>query len=688
MYPTLLNPAAINVSDISSLPVHEFFKQTHPTDWTPSKFAAQEDSLNMQQFMQGLSVISSRGVGIINTYAGACHKYLKTDKGNVLLDSAKLDIDMRRAHEEMGKSESIYSANVRKNQFVRKSEAVHVRAKARLHQQEQEQSSISTSVASPLSQTKSDRAAHQVAPPSPAPRSFTTRTTGQLKDRGRAASASPIKSVTKKNEDESAGKEGEASSLQLNSPKYKAYQNALHLFQGSPLLPFFRYVFQKARGSEADVPQMPSNITSPNIRNLVKYAHALFTVDDDWENNIKDIYVALSCIISTTVDDTPTIFGPEIIHKINSEVKLTQLTMPVLEKILTPLQKSFRGCNYDLEFLQQEVELRLAEIVLCERDGSWSTEEEKSDLAVSRQVYQILNYFCVVINSGQFDDKNSETECVAYWSHVWRILFMKTCVVVSTGEIASVATKLDIHINETLFGIVTQSGGRKTDTLVRAKEVSGGNVCYVECSVNEHKPLHVGKATLRQQSKKVVRINRSILARSGSNGTAVYIDAHGLCGRIYGIRSIEDIYGSSSTLGKICLPSNKFEMDEFLSGASLLNLLRYRAQVVGFAKEVLLKRARDRMHTPPNSPSLKPTTPSLFTPTKKRVSEDVSSTFPGPPSLPPAVRRRLMETAQLERTETTRLEQMETAQLEQMETAQLEQMETARLKQTTENSSL
>ncbi|KAF9997053.1 hypothetical protein BGZ79_009211 [Entomortierella chlamydospora] len=129
---------------------------------------------------------------------------------------------------------------------------------------------------------------------------------------------------------------------------------------------------------------------------------------------MKDIYVALSCIISATTDDAPTIFGSEIINRINNEVKLTQLTMPILEKILTPLQKSFRDRNYDLEFLQQEVELRLAEIALCERDGSWNTEEEKLDLAVSRQVYQILDYFCVAINSGQFDDENSESECVSY----------------------------------------------------------------------------------------------------------------------------------------------------------------------------------------------------------------------------------------------------------------------------------
>ncbi|KAG0303291.1 hypothetical protein BGZ97_001966 [Linnemannia gamsii] len=109
-------------------------------------------------------------------------------------------------------------------------------------------------------------------------------------------------------------------------------------------------------------------------------------------------------------------------------------------------------------------------------------------------------------------------------------------------------------MNELLFGTVTQSGGRKTDTLVLAKEFSEGEVHYIECSVDEHKPLHMGQATLKEQSRKVVRINRSILSCIGSQKTVLFIDVHGLCGKIYGMRAIEDVYGVSATLGKVCLP--------------------------------------------------------------------------------------------------------------------------------------
>ncbi|KAF8928693.1 hypothetical protein BGZ47_001478 [Haplosporangium gracile] len=109
-----------------------------------------------------------------------------------------------------------------------------------------------------------------------------------------------------------------------------------------------------------------------------------------------------------------------------------------------------------------------------------------------------------------------------------------------------------MHINELLFGTVTQPGGRKTETLVLAKEVSGGELHYIECSK-----------------------------------TVLFIHAHGLCGKIYGMRAIEDVYGASAALGKVCLPSNKFEMNDFLSGSSLRILFRYKAHMVEFGEDIL-----------------------------------------------------------------------------------------------------
>jgi len=108
--------------------------------------------------------------------------------------------------------------------------------------------------------------------------------------------------------------------------------------------------------------------------------------------------VALSCIVSATVKNAPKVFGPGLITQIKSQVTLKELSLPILAKILSPLQESFAENNYDLHFLQQEVELRLAELVHCERDGRWTTKEEKADFTVSQQVYHILHFLCVLFS--------------------------------------------------------------------------------------------------------------------------------------------------------------------------------------------------------------------------------------------------------------------------------------------------
>lgn len=80
-----------------------------------------------------------------------------------------------------------------------------------------------------------------------------------------------------------------------------------------------------------------------------------------------------------------------------------------------------------------------------------------------------LSYFpisCMLIFSKQFEHRLSETSCVAYWNYVWTILFGGTDLVFDMGELTSLATKADMHAIEILFGSLSQTGGRKTDTLV------------------------------------------------------------------------------------------------------------------------------------------------------------------------------------------------------------------------------
>ncbi|KAF9905028.1 hypothetical protein EC991_002091, partial [Linnemannia zychae] len=62
----------------------------------------------------------------------------------------------------------------------------------------------------------------------------------------------------------------------------------------------------------------------------------------------------------------------------------------------------------------------------------------------------------------------------------------------------------------------------------------------------------------------------------GSEETIIFLDAHGLTAKIYGMRVFDDIYGYSGSLGKICLPTNKYEMQTFLEGEPIELLFRYK----------------------------------------------------------------------------------------------------------------
>ncbi|KAG0221730.1 hypothetical protein BGW41_006580, partial [Actinomortierella wolfii] len=96
--------------------------------------------------------------------------------------------------------------------------------------------------------------------------------------------------------------------------------------------------------------------------------------------------------VSATVNDAANIFGTSLIARISNEVTLKEVHLPILAQILAPLHESFTKANLDLEFLQQEIELRLAEIALRERHEGWRTRDENMDRMVSRQVYNIIHF--------------------------------------------------------------------------------------------------------------------------------------------------------------------------------------------------------------------------------------------------------------------------------------------------------
>ncbi|KAF9081270.1 hypothetical protein BGX27_005005, partial [Mortierella sp. AM989] len=295
----------------------------------------------------------------------------------------------------------------------------------------------------------------------------------------------------------------------------------------------------------------PPTFGSENIICLAEYARFFLGKDNTTEQELKHVYVALSRIVSTTALEGIRFFG-HLIPEIKQGISLCDFSSPAFE-VLESLKNIYLDSELDIECLLEEITLCQADLVRLGRKGGVS-KAEMAKLKVKKQLYELVRYFCSMILNNQFDNKL----CVAFWFHVWTVLFGQDDVIlVDIGELASKATKEDIHATGVLFGTFSQSGGRKTDCLVRIKDVSCGVTSFIECGVNEHKPLHVTEAVLNQQASKVMRINGSIIARMGSEETIVFLDAHGLTAKIYGMRVFDDIYGCSGPLGKICLPTNK-----------------------------------------------------------------------------------------------------------------------------------
>ncbi|KAF9939996.1 hypothetical protein BGZ65_008668 [Modicella reniformis] len=324
-----------------------------------------------------------------------------------------------------------------------------------------------------------------------------------------------------------------------------SYDKALELFDGSPLFEYFEYIFKKAHGIEPNpFPRVPADLTSDNMKRIVKYVRSELSNDRISEHDLKHVYLALSCIISKDMPGALETFGSEIMTRIDGGIKLSEVRSEVFHMILTPLRGSFG--SGDLKRLKQEIELSKAEIVNLKRSGK---SFNNADMVIQSQVYELIDYFCLMILKNQFGNRLSEATCVTLWNHVWAILFGDTEeILVDIGELASASTKADIHALVTLFGTTSQS-----------------------------------------------------------------------CASVHGMKAIDDVYGCKK-LGIIALPTNKYEMEDFLGGESIIMLFRYRNHLTSFAQGLLRRKAQERRH--PELPQLRPPTPSVHSPAcKKRGNE-------------------------------------------------------------------
>ncbi|KAG0354303.1 hypothetical protein BG005_006583 [Podila minutissima] len=334
-----------------------------------------------------------------------------------------------------------------------------------------------------------------------------------------------------------------------------------------------------------------TNEGSDNMLAIVRYCRHLLGSPEVSNMDLKHVYVALSRVISTTLIHREMFFAP-VLHSIEKEITLRECPVSVSE-FLVPVRNRFVASGLDMSYLLRQVKFLQADLAHEE-------EEQKKDRAqaLERQckdkALEIIRYLTILIQNGIVKRKISEGTCVHIWNFVWTILFGNaTGVQVDIGELASEATKADIQVTEQLFGTLTQSGGRKTDTILRVMDTTEGDTSMIEIGVNEHKPKHASNTTLQKQTSKVIRINRSILSRLQTKETIVFLDAHGLSAWIYGMKVHEDVYGCVGPLGEIWLPSSEYEMRVFLGSGALDMLFRYKEHVETFACELFVTEGRD-----------------------------------------------------------------------------------------------
>ncbi|KAF9177816.1 hypothetical protein BGZ51_008354 [Haplosporangium sp. Z 767] len=121
MFPLLKSTDSATAFDLLSLPIHEYFVETTPAQWTPEGFAAHANAITMDDYKLSLRLIGRQGRGAIPTFANEILRFLMEEEGQQLFNAAQQDLNHRHAHEQMGLVESSLSATIRTRKFERSS---------------------------------------------------------------------------------------------------------------------------------------------------------------------------------------------------------------------------------------------------------------------------------------------------------------------------------------------------------------------------------------------------------------------------------------------------------------------------------------------------------------------------------------------------------------------------------------
>ncbi|CAO3614907.1 unnamed protein product [Cunninghamella blakesleeana] len=180
----------------------------------------------------------------------------------------------------------------------------------------------------------------------------------------------------------------------------------------------------------------------------------------------------------------------------------------------------------------------------------------------------IIEHILNMIQYSNWNEKQSEAYFLEWWCPVFRFLFRNNKHInLKTGETASIATKYDRQVNETMHACTSKNiGGKKIDLLLCCNDT---NPPYEPSSI-EIKTSNVSETTDIIQRNKNIRINKSILSRiincTNDDETSVLeMDIIGFSCCIYSIKKYDDIVAAVKiTKDDLYLPTDELELKDFL----------------------------------------------------------------------------------------------------------------------------
>ncbi|KAG0247680.1 hypothetical protein BG011_001088 [Mortierella polycephala] len=379
----------------------------------------------------------------------------------------------------------------------------------------------------------------------------------------------------------------ETDTLDDDADVFRDLEPQLARAKATPFHGLVQYVFNKAQGKPAQLPEVPETFASPNFKEIFVYVRneLLKASLPDFKNARrntkdfvvgKDVLVALSGIVNTLSPTAVQTFT--IAPRIKSESVLPTLTER--QPAITALMEDLLGA-------------------LCPGIDT-DPYTEPSLWGLQKRVWELLG------DIGKTREPETKDERVS-------------------GELTSPAARNARRLVEEAFGATTKHvGGRKVDLSVR---IYSDFSWEKEISIYEFKARTVTDDSCEQQQRKAVRLNAAILLELEEQGVdvtkvfPVIAEGRGLSIDLYTLRRYGDVLGAGRAVPQsIWLPAHTSQFKQFLRSESLHVLLAFVEHTRRFAVEVADVLNANPRHPLPTTPPQKHVELApyvLLTPSKK-----------------------------------------------------------------------